>query len=680
VIEWVDPETDWTQPEPRRAVQLLAEAYGHCDQVRKLARSVGLDDGNAPGHNASANAVWISVLGDASRLGRVLDLVAEVLHDPAVKVFHAPLIDLLGDHLPSVTLKLAARGEALPGTMLEKLESRRVEPPDEPVEGLDALTSTSLGFENSAAELQAITDQMRRTAQIRRGGHPIGTGVLIGDDLLLTAAHVLDSKCWPPAERLGLVAVFDYISAPWSSHAETGSAVEVIDFIEASLPTSAEVAGDSTRDWSASDTELDFAVVRLKDPVGRQPMPGPRGHYRLDRTAYDFERTSILRIVQHPFGQMQTTSFVKKPPKINPQGTRIRYESNTLKGSSGSPIIDLRGRLVAIHHYSTSTKCQAVPFQVISKILREGRHAALFSESADVHPPVSDPPATTDPLNVGVIAGRPFIDRDPLRDTLRKMAKRNGPRFVAVGGDEDSGISHTYALVSYLAAESKSCRELKLAAGGDLRAHRIDLRRYAPGQRQVEAAREVLALLGIEEFDEFAQGARLLRRVKTELTRSLRNTHQQWWLFIDSLDDHVVAVQDGTAELIKTIIELAEDQQYPLRVLIGGRQSWDLTVHVPEMPIFDEDYAQRVRPEHAVEWVRARAEDLERTITLTDDGIVAEFNALMSERMALRGTPASEMDAKIHAFATSGLLPRDVAPLLEKLVTRVSKEPPDDAH
>ena len=55
--------------------------------------------------------------------------------------------------------------------------------------------------------------------------------------------------------------------------------------------------------------------------------------------------------VQHPAGDpVQLAIEMDGVIAINENGTRVRYRTNTLGGSSGSPCFDLDLDLVALHH------------------------------------------------------------------------------------------------------------------------------------------------------------------------------------------------------------------------------------------------------------------------------------------------------------------------------------------
>ena len=92
-----------------------------------------------------------------------------------------------------------------------------------------------------------------------------------------------------------------------------------------------------------SDHDDDWAVVRAIDPlddawpkISLADLPVPV----LQAPAY---------IVQHPMGQRKRVGFVRN--QISYLDERVvHYLTDTDVGSSGSPVLDAAGRLIALHH------------------------------------------------------------------------------------------------------------------------------------------------------------------------------------------------------------------------------------------------------------------------------------------------------------------------------------------
>ena len=246
--------------------------------------------------------------------------------------------------------------------------------------GLQALTQPSAGLTDAASFVEAVQRTTKRVAMLRRAGKPVGSAVLIGPDLLLTAAHVLDAKSLPSSVE-DLVAVFDFRPRPGTSPAETGLPVKIAAFLTGSLPSDAETAEAAAKqhlDWEAPPDRLDFAMLRLAHPL---PDAGRRGHYELDPDDYKFAKADVLFIFQHPLGAPLMVSTTVGAIS-NAAGTRIRYQANTMQGSSGSPVIDTRGRLVAIHHYSAGMANQGVPVSRIARAIQASPHKESLNPAA----------------------------------------------------------------------------------------------------------------------------------------------------------------------------------------------------------------------------------------------------------------------------------------------------------
>jgi hypothetical protein len=223
-------------------------------------------------------------------------------------------------------------------------------------------------------------DELRlRTALIRIKGVPVGTGVLVGADLVLTAAHVIGARNWRLTVPASIVAVFDFAQQRRRSPVETGTPIRVSEVVCGSPPTNSEVAGNAREDWDAPVTYLDYAFLRLSALAPESAYKGMPQAYMLYPESYGFEVPQTFLLAQCPLGGFTQVSQITNPPRLNSAGTRIRYHCVTFYGSSGGPIVSSDGRLVAIHQYSTQRVKQGVPVSAIMEDLMSGPHAHLFN-------------------------------------------------------------------------------------------------------------------------------------------------------------------------------------------------------------------------------------------------------------------------------------------------------------
>jgi hypothetical protein len=120
-----------------------------------------------------------------------------------------------------------------------------------------------------------------------------------------------------------------------------------------SRPHGAEDETNDPDDTPEPD-QLDFALVRLAEVAADRPCPGDadeagRGWCSLNEPVPHHPVGNHVTLVQHPAGAPRQIAF-GHILSYGGANLRMRYSANTKKGSSGSPVADSNGQLIALHH------------------------------------------------------------------------------------------------------------------------------------------------------------------------------------------------------------------------------------------------------------------------------------------------------------------------------------------
>jgi hypothetical protein len=175
-----------------------------------------------------------------------------------------------------------------------------------------------------------------------------GSGFLVAADVVLTNHHVIAPVLAGDWEPKQLRAQFDHWELT-DGRVDAGTIVKLAkEWLIASEPH--DPIDTTVHDLAAdpAPANLDFALLRLARKIGSEKK---RGWIDLGITAPDAAANAPVFIVQHAAGKpmelaLDTNGIIGYSPKQR----RVRYRTNTLAGSSGSPVFTQDWELLALHH------------------------------------------------------------------------------------------------------------------------------------------------------------------------------------------------------------------------------------------------------------------------------------------------------------------------------------------
>ncbi len=364
----------------------------------------------------------------------------------------------------------------------------------------------------------------------------------------------------------------------------------VTELLRASAATEEELKGGLLASWDAPIDRLDYALLRLGRRVGDDPTADTvtRGWYHLETIEPDLTRSTQVTVFHFPLGSFLSTSQLSGSMKYNAAGTktRLRYRTNTLPGSSGAPMVDESGRLLGVHHYGDPTENQAVPVWRIAEAVADLLPAP---GQPPPPPPAGGPPAagpaappTTKPYEVLQVGPRPFVNRSPLRGKLwSAMTRDDSPNCLVIAGSTESGISWSWHLLSYLAAQGLRSKKVRELTPQGVQAIAFDLREHitrTPSERRAELIRVISKRIADDVSDEWvSQAARQVSDFKDWCYQQLAGSQRQWWVFVDSIDEPGDVDRHGIGEVLAALVDLSDDPQVGLRIVLAGRRAHELS-------------------------------------------------------------------------------------------------------
>jgi V8-like Glu-specific endopeptidase len=291
---------EWSADAIRNLREILAPIYLSIDEVRRVLTDAGLDSTRIA-LDRQAITTWFNILEHARHRDGKIEAILEVA---------------LKDYPDNRALQ-RARDQAPPPVLAgPEVKDWRGPAAASQLEKLMALRSSLV----PVSYLEKGTLCARSVVRIVTADGSSGTGFVVAGDLLITNHHVLPNS----AVAGDAVIEFNYQQTMEGLDAPVEQfRLEPTILFKTSLEddwTAVKIAGAPSAKWGA---------LELK------PMPVKVGDH--------------VNIIQHAGGGPKQVSFIANVVAYV-GGGRIQYLTDTLPGSSGSPVFDTSWNLVALHH------------------------------------------------------------------------------------------------------------------------------------------------------------------------------------------------------------------------------------------------------------------------------------------------------------------------------------------
>jgi hypothetical protein len=309
------------EPAARQLHLILTQLYPNPQNALVLAATVNLNTGTIFAQQAPF-LVWKEILDAAAAGGALRALVQAVLDRlPPTSPVQGFLQSLLSDQ----PVRVSGEPHGRDG------EPRFIVKDDVVTEPEALLYRDDLTLQmgkipaliNTLQKLVTLAPAVCKLTVDFPGAGMVGTAFRIGPDLLLTNWHVLHRQ----SDGKRATAV----------NAEFGYEDDGSGGLLAATPIACDPASIRT------DKADDWAVIRVS-----QAMADQWTTISLSDSAAPIDGGSAF-IVQHPVGGRKRLGFVRN--QVSFVDERVaHYLTDTQEGSSGSPVFDASGRLVALHH------------------------------------------------------------------------------------------------------------------------------------------------------------------------------------------------------------------------------------------------------------------------------------------------------------------------------------------
>ncbi len=198
----------------------------------------------------------------------------------------------------------------------------------------------------------------RSVCKVLRSDGGSGTGFLLKNGYLLTNFHVLPNADQAAKAKL----IFDY-------EEDLGGGMQ----------KTSEFLLDAADAKFSPVKELDYAFIKVIDNPA-SPL-GQWGFLEVD-TFTEPQPDSPVTIIQHPLGQTKQIALTANKV-IATNGNRLLYQTDTERGSSGSPVFDANWKVVALHHAGKTEEEGGMPINAAGE--RRGANEGILIKEIAKH-------------------------------------------------------------------------------------------------------------------------------------------------------------------------------------------------------------------------------------------------------------------------------------------------------
>jgi hypothetical protein len=285
-------------------ILLLAGLYPDRERARFVVKQAGLDP-NDIDFSGVPKVFWMRIVEDANLRDKVTALLLTA-RDDFPNVDFAVLHQQLSRPPSAAASRLSDDAWRGPVTFARTLEK-------------------VIGAQPTFLPVSFLETGLRRANSVVRveGRSGIGSGFLTRNNLLITNHHVIPTATEARAAKLW----FNY------QRTATGADAQVAEFSldpDSAFATSPMEGGD---DWTA---------VRVRgNPNAEWGM--------LEMSDVSVNVNDYVNIIQHPGGLPKQIALYHNVVAFA-DDRRVQYLTDTMPGSSGSPVFDSEWRVVALHH------------------------------------------------------------------------------------------------------------------------------------------------------------------------------------------------------------------------------------------------------------------------------------------------------------------------------------------